>query len=136
MGGRVRSGTSFVEGQGKKAHLSHLGVIDADDLVLFRASEAEPRDEMHRPADGGCHDERVGHAGDRVRDLVAELDPVVIEPAVRGPFRAVERGDGALSKEAGKDVADDTTDGVGGEDIESLVDAEEELKEMGRGSQL
>lgn len=53
---------------------------------------------------------------------------MVIEPTTRNDSDTIESGDGSLSEEGGEDISDDTTDGVGGEDIETIVVVEEELE--------
>lgn len=97
--------------------LAHLSVVDTDDLGLLVGAEAAAGDEVHDPEDDGGHDEGVGDAGGGVGELVAELDPVVVEPASGDDSDAVEGSDGRLSEEASADVADETTDGVSGEDL-------------------
>lgn len=63
------------------------------------------------------HDEGVAHAGDGVGDLVAELDVVVVEPASGDGRGAVEAGDARLREEASKNVANQTANSVGCEDL-------------------
>lgn len=113
------------------SELAHLGVVDTDNLGLFVGAEAAAGDEVHDPEDDGGHDEGVGDAGGGVCELVAELDPVVVEPASGNGGDAVKGSDGRLSEEASADVADETTDGVSGEDIEAVIVVEDEL-ELGR----
>lgn len=68
------------------------------------------------------HDEGVAHAGDRVRDLVAKLDVMVVEPTSGdGREPAVEAGDARLRKETGEDVANQAADGVGREDLRIIT---------------
>ncbi|KAG8965179.1 hypothetical protein FRC00_009872 [Tulasnella sp. 408] len=90
--------------------LAHLSVIDIDDLGLLVGADAAARDEVHDPKDDCGQDEGVGDAGGRVGELVAELDPVVVEPTSGDDSDAVEGSDGRLSEEAGADDADETTD--------------------------
>lgn len=41
--------------------LSHLSIVDTDNLGLLRGTEAEARDEVHNPEDDSCHDKGVAH---------------------------------------------------------------------------
>ena len=97
--------------------LAHLRVVDAEDLGLLGRAQAHAGDEVEEPEDDGGHDEGVGHARDRVCDLVAELDVVVVEPAAGDGRAAVEARDAGLGEEACEDVADEPADGVRGEDL-------------------
>lgn len=99
------------------SELAHLGIVNTNDLGLFVGAEAAAGDEVHDPEDDGGHDEGVGDTGGGVSELVAELDPVVVEPASRDSGNAVKGSDGGLSEEGSANVADETTDGVSGEDL-------------------
>lgn len=120
-----------IDGNVVVSELAHLGIVNTNDLGLFVGAEAAAGDEVHDPEDDGGHDEGVGDTGGGVGELVAELDPVVIEPASRDNGDAVKGSDGSLSEEGSADVADETTDGVSGEDIEAIIVVEDEL-ELGR----
>lgn len=72
---------------------------------------------MHDPEDNSGHHEGVCHACCAVGDLVSELDVVVVDPATVDYEDSIVGGDGALREEGGEDVAEETTDGVGGEDL-------------------
>lgn len=41
--------------------LSHLSIVDTDNLSLLRSTEAEARDKVHNPEDDGGHDKGVAH---------------------------------------------------------------------------
>lgn len=97
--------------------LTQFCLVDANDLRLLGVAESEEGDEVEDPAEDGRHDERIRHTGDRVGDLVAQLDVVVVDPPTRDLRQAVQAGNGRLSKEPGEDVTADTTDGVGRKDI-------------------
>lgn len=58
------------------------------------------------------HDERVGHARYRVRELVSELDIVVVEPATVDDCDPVEIGHACLCEQTGQEVSDDTANCV------------------------
>jgi hypothetical protein len=56
---------------------------------------------------------------------------VVVQPAAGDRREAVEMGDVVGCEEGGQDVADEAADGVFGEDVEGVVDAQEELELRG-----
>lgn len=126
--------------------LAELAVVEANVLLLGGDAQAEAGHQVHQEQDQARHDERVGEAGDRVGELVAELDPVVVDPAAGDDGEAVEVGDVVTTKllifvhfvleggrslrgkEGSADVASNTTNSVDGKDIESVVDANQELE--------
>lgn len=63
------------------------------------------------------HDEGVREAGHRVRELVRELDVVVVEPAAGDLSDTIEARDALLREQAGEQVADDAADGVRRKDL-------------------
>lgn len=72
--------------------LAKLTVIETDFLFLGANAKAEARDQVHEEQDQASHDKRVRKAGDRVSKLVAELDPVVVDPTTRNDAVAIEVG--------------------------------------------
>ena len=108
--------------------LADLRVVDAQDLGLLGGAQGEAGDQVHEEEDQAGAAEGVDAAGDGVRELVAELDPVVVEPAAGDLGEAVEVGYVVRGEEGGQDVADQAADGVLGEDVEGVVDAEDELE--------
>jgi len=54
---------------------------------------------MHHPQDDRGEDKGIGHAGDRVCELDAELAVVVVDPATIDRGNAVERCYGGLCEE-------------------------------------
>lgn len=112
--------------------LSHLGIIDTDNLCLFSGAQTKAGDKVHDPEDEGGHDERVAETGAAVCELVAELDPVVVDPATVDDGEAVESGNLLLGKEGGEDVTDHTTDTVRGKDIERVIIVEDKLELCGK----
>ena len=108
--------------------LAHVVVVHANNLSLLSRAHAEEGDEVHDPEDDRGHDEGVGEASGRIGELVAELDPVMVEPAAVNHGNTVEAGNRRLREESGKDVADDSADSVDSEDIESIIVVEEELE--------
>jgi hypothetical protein len=63
--------------------------------------------------------------------LVAELDPVVVEPATGNHGEAVKMCYVVCCEEGCEDVADKTTDGVHSEDIQRIINAKNELELSG-----
>lgn len=111
--------------------LSDLGIVNAQDLGLLAGAQRQAGDQVHQEQDDAGHDEAVRHAGHGVGQLVAQLDPVVVQPAAGDRREAVEMGDVVGCEEGGQDVADEAADGVFGEDVEGVVDAQEELELRG-----
>lgn len=72
---------------------------------------------MHDPQDDGGDNERVGKAGNRVSELVSELDVVVVEPASRNLGETVEASNASLGEEASEEVTNDTADTVSSENL-------------------
>lgn len=72
--------------------LAHLGVVQAHFLLLGRHAQAQAGDQVQQEQDDARHNERVREAGHAVSELVAELDPVVVEPAAGDLGEAVEMG--------------------------------------------
>ena len=66
-----------IEAYGK---LSNLGIVHAHDLRSLASTELQAGDEIDEEEDNAGHDEGVGHAGNGVSKLIAELDPVLVEP--------------------------------------------------------
>ena len=107
--------------------LADLGVVNTHDLGLLARAQTQTRDQVHDEEDDAGSAERVGEAGCAVGKLVAELDVVTVEPPTRDDGDAVKSGNVVGSEEGGEDVADDATDAVLGEDVESVIDSDPEL---------
>jgi hypothetical protein len=73
--------------------LAELAVVDADDLCFLAGAQRQTGDQVHEEEDDAGAEEGVGEAGDGVRQLVAELDVVAVEPAAGDHGEAVEVGD-------------------------------------------
>ncbi|KAL2020697.1 hypothetical protein VTK56DRAFT_7997 [Thermocarpiscus australiensis] len=125
--------------------LANLGVVDAPHLGLLGRAQAQRQQQalaraaddgsepVHHEQDGARHRERVGPAREGAGQLDGQLRPVAVEPAGGAPEGdgggdAVQAGDVGGGEEGGADVADQAADGVHGEDVEGVVDAEEELE--------
>lgn len=58
--------------------LANLGIIHAKNFSFFGGAQAQAGDEVHDEEDEAGAAEGVGEAGDGVRKLEGELDPVAI----------------------------------------------------------
>ena len=63
------------------SELANLSIVYTQDLRLLGSAEGEARNQVHEEEDQAGSAERVDAAGGGVCELVAELDPVVVEPA-------------------------------------------------------
>lgn len=63
------------------------------------------------------HDEGVCEAGDGVCELVCELDVMMIEPSSSNYGDTIKAGDASLGEETGEEVANNTTDRMGRENL-------------------
>ena len=107
--------------------LADLSIVDTEDLSFFAGTEREAWDQVHDEENDTGSAERVDASGDGVRQLVAELDPVVIEPSSRDFGETIEMRYVVCGEEASQDVTDESPDCVDGEDVKSIVDADNEL---------
>ena len=110
------------------SELSDLSIVDAEDLGFLRGAQGEAGDQVHDEEDDAGAEEGVGCARDGIGDLVAELNPVLVEPAAVDLGEAIEVRYVVGGEEGCEDVADESTDGVLSEDIEGIVDAEDKLE--------
>ncbi|KAI3476989.1 hypothetical protein L1887_61419 [Cichorium endivia] len=112
--------------------LSDLGQVDTQRLVLFRRTEVAAGNAV----DGEQQDQREHKAPAetrcRVGELVAELDPVVVDPSTGNGRRAVERRHAVVGEEGSKNVANHTADTVCRKDVERIVVAEQVLEARGK----
>lgn len=61
--------------------LANLSIVDTQDLSFLGGAEGQAGDQVHDEEDEASSTEGVGTSGDGVSELVAELDPVMVEPA-------------------------------------------------------
>jgi len=108
--------------------LANLCIINTQDFGFLASTERETGDQIHDEEDEAGSTERVGTSGDRISELVAELDPVVVEPATRDLGEAIKMCYIVSSEESCKNVADETTNGVFSENIKSIIDTEDEFE--------
>lgn len=72
---------------------TNLGIVHTKDFFLFRDAQVQTGDQIDDEENDAASEERVGHTGDGVRQLVAELDVVVIDPASVNDRGTIEVGD-------------------------------------------
>lgn len=86
----------LIEHEGKMTYseLANLDVVDAKGFFFLASTEAQDgyefADEVEGAEDQAGTDERIGAAGKGVGELVAELDPMVVQPAAGDDAVAVE----------------------------------------------
>lgn len=108
--------------------LAHLAVVNTDNLRLLGRAETQEGNEVHHPANDRRHDEGVCEASGGVGKLVAKLDPVVVDPASIDGGQAIVESDALFGKETSQEVANNASDTVSSEDIETVVIAEDTLE--------
>lgn len=69
---------------------TNLRIIHPKNLSFFACTKAEAGNEVQQEKDDAGATERVSETGDRVSELVSNLNPVVIEPSTRNHCDAVE----------------------------------------------
>lgn len=79
--------------EGTYGKFTNFSVIDTEDLFLFGDTQVKTRDQVDDEEDDAATEERVGHAGDGVGQLVAKLDVVVVDPASVDDRRTIQVGD-------------------------------------------
>lgn len=77
---------------GTYSKFANFGVIDTKDFIFFRDTQAKAGDHVNDKEDDAAAEEGVGHAGDGIGKLVAELDVIVVDPAAVDLGRAVQVG--------------------------------------------
>ena len=108
--------------------LADLSIIDTQDLGLLADAEGQTRDQVHDEQDEAGSAKGVDTTRDGVSELVAELDPVLVEPSTWNLSEAIKMCYVISSEEGCEDVADETTNGMFSKDIKSIIDAEDELE--------
>lgn len=103
--------------------LAELVVVHAEQLGLVRGAQLEAGRLVDGEREDGGDDERVGRAGDDVRELDVELLPSRVEEAARqAVVDAVEADDGGGADEGVGEEAEHARDAVLGEDVHGVVD--------------
>ena len=111
--------------------LADLSIVDTEDLSLFAGTEREAWDQVHDEQDDTGSTERVDASGDGIRQLVAELDPVVVEPSSWDFGEAIKMRYVVCGEEGSQDIADESSDRVDSEDVKSIVDTNNEFELRG-----
>lgn len=82
---------------------ANFHIIDTEDFLFFAGAQLEDGEEFADEIQAGEYEagsyERVGAAGEGVGDLVANLDPVAVEPSAFDDGVAVEMCNVIASKE-------------------------------------
>lgn len=108
--------------------LSVLVVIHAEKLSLGGSTEVKAGNEVDGLGDESRDDKGIAAAGKDVDNLLVELSPVAVEEAtLNAQVDAIQADDVVGGEEGVENKTDDTTDGVFGEHIESIINAEVEL---------
>lgn len=79
--------------------LAELDVIETELLLLDGNAEGETGDEVHEEEEDAGEGEGPGEGSAGTGDLVAELDPVVLNPADGVVLATVEGGNGGAKEE-------------------------------------
>lgn len=112
--------------------LANLNVINTERLLLLGGTQAqcgdEFADEVERAEDQTCAEEGVCAAGEGVSELVAELDPVVVQPAAIDDGVSVQMRNVVSGEEGSQNVSNEAANAVDCKDVERVVAAEEVLE--------
>ena len=79
-----------------------------------------------------CHDEGVGESSDGIGELMGKLDVMFIQPTTRDDSDTVESSNAGLRKDAGEEVTNNTTDSVGGKNLDPRIHKVVNNKELFR----
>lgn len=72
--------------------LSKLNVVHTKLFLLRGGAEGQARNEVEEEEDDAAEDKGPGESSNSTGELVAHLDPVVLDPAERTPLNAVKLG--------------------------------------------
>ena len=103
-------------------------LVNADDFSLLRSAKRASRDVIDDHKEDEGHDGSVRADRDGVGELNAELTVVVVDPASRDDGESIEESDAAVGEETSAESADESSDTVGGEDIEGVIEVEDVLE--------
>lgn len=70
--------------------LSKLSVVDSKNFGLLASTQTQARNQVHDEEDDASSTESIGETSNRVGNLVAELDPVVVDPSTGNRGVAIE----------------------------------------------
>lgn len=107
---------------------TYISLIDTDDLALGRGPELKARDHIDTLGDQSSDDECIRAGGGDIGDLLVECFPVLVDPtSLNADVDTVHGNDIGRTEEGVHNKANDTTDRVLSEQIESVVDPNEVL---------
>ena len=69
--------------------LAELAVVETELLLGGADAQAETGHQVHQEQDDTGEDEGVGEPGNRVGELIAQLDVVLVDPSTLNPSGAV-----------------------------------------------
>jgi len=107
-----------------KEHFTEIVVVDTLGLSFFWDTEREAGDLVDGKKEDTGDNKGVGEDSAAARELVSELDPVVVDPATWKYGKTVEGGNVVSGKETSHDVSAETTNTVESKDIETVVNLE------------
>jgi hypothetical protein len=108
--------------------LANLSIVDTENFGFLGGAKGKTGDEVHDEEDEAGSEERVETARDGIRELVTELDPVAVDPSTWNLGETIEMSNVVGSEEGSEDVANKTTNGVLGKDIEGIINTKDELE--------
>lgn len=108
-----------------------LCIVDAQNFGFFTRTQVETGDQIHDEQDETRPDERVRPSGKRIRKLVSDLDPVLVEPSSVNLGDPVQTRNVVRSEEGRADVSNKTTHAVDRENVEGVVDTEDKFQFRG-----
>ena len=130
----IRMHLLFLERQ-SYSKFSEFSIIDTEDLSLFAGTKRKSRNQIHNEQNDAGNKEGVRKSSHGIGNLITELNPVAINPtkrlAVVDDVASVQILDVRGGEESGEDVAGETSNGVNGENIQSIVDTNKELELRG-----
>lgn len=111
--------------------LADLGKIDTEHLVFLACPEVASGDAVNGEQQDHGNDERPAETGSRVSKLVAELNPVVVDPTTGNKCGAIEGSNSVVGEESSEDVTNHTANTVSSEDVKSIVVTDKVLETSG-----
>lgn len=101
--------------------LTNLTSIKTPNFSLGIHTERKTGNLVHNEEDQVGDGEGITHASETISNLMTDLNPVLIEPATRNDGNAIESSNVGLGENTGKNVTNETTNAMDGEDIKSII---------------
>jgi len=111
--------------------LTHVGVVDTEDFSLLSGTETETGDDVHYPENDGGNNEGVAEAGGRISELICKLNVVLVQPTTWDDSDSIESSHTGLCEDTCEEVAKNTANTVGGEDVKGIIVTEEKFELSG-----